>query len=64
MNTHLQTASTVLFIAALATGVYFEPLTTMVVFIFLFLYAAIYAEITEAKQKKNGEDTRTTEGDI
>jgi chromate transport protein ChrA len=52
MKEHLQTTSTVLFIAALATGVYFEPLITMVIFIFLFLYAAIYAEIKESKNKK------------
>jgi hypothetical protein len=57
MKEHLQTTSTVLFIAALATGIYFEPLATMVIFIFLFLYAAIYAEITEAKQKKNEKKT-------
>ena len=61
MKEHLQTTSTLLFIVALATGIYFTPITTLVVVTLLFLYTAIYAEITEAKQKKNGED-KTTDG--
>ncbi len=61
MKEHLQTTSTLLFIVALATGIYFTPIITLVVVTLLFLYTAIYAEITEAKQKKNGED-KTTDG--
>ena len=57
MNTHLQTASTILFIAVFATGIYFEPIATLVVITFLFLYTAVYAEIKESKQKKNEKKT-------
>ncbi len=64
MKEHLAAASAVLFVATLATGIYFAPIPTLAGVTLLFLYTAIYAEITEAKQKKNGEDTRTTEGDI
>jgi len=54
MNTHLQTTATVLFIVALATGIYFAPISTLVAMTLLFLYTAIYAEIKESKENKNG----------
>ena len=65
MKTHLQTTSTLLFIVTLATGVYFEPVATLVTLALLFTYTAVYAEFKQIEeQKENGEDTRTTEGDI
>ena len=51
MKAHLQTTTTVLFIVALATGIYFAPITTLVAMTLLFLYAAIYAEIKESEEK-------------
>jgi hypothetical protein len=66
MNTHLKTTLTLLSIVAIATGVYFDPITTLVVVVLLFSYIAIYTDIkeTENEKKKNGEYNRTTEGDI
>jgi hypothetical protein len=61
MNTHLQTASTVLFIALLATGIYFEPIATLVVITFLFLYTAVYAEIKQTEDQKKNEKKTTRE---
>jgi hypothetical protein len=51
MKAHLQTTTTVLFIVALATGIYFAPITTLVAMTLLFLYTAIYAEIKESEEK-------------
>jgi hypothetical protein len=51
MNTHLKTTTTLLTLAAIVAGIYFIPVITIVSFIVLFFYAALYAEIKESEEK-------------
>jgi hypothetical protein len=61
MKEHLKTTTTLLFIVALATGIYFTPIITLVVVTLLFLYTAIYAGIKESEEKSKENGGKTEE---
>jgi hypothetical protein len=57
MNTHLQTTTTLLVLAAIVAGLYFFTAITLFLFILTIVYAVIYTEIKESKENKNEEKT-------
>ena len=57
MNTHLQTTTILLVLAAIVAGLYFFTAITLFLFILTIVYAVIYAEIKESKENKNEEET-------